>query len=115
MLSLLTLVALFTAVPAASQVRTHNKSSDYVRVRTSLKIADMLMQVHDDTGIGPVVIAEEADLREAIQMIDNAAVIDKNDIDENPPVPQYGDPQSRHVAIYRLLASAKRDLSKNAV
>jgi len=111
MLSLLPLVALITFVPASSEVKTHDRGFDYARVRNSLKIADMLMLVNDDTGIGPAVSAAEADLREAIRLIDSAAVIDRNDINENPPIPQYWDPQSRHLAIYRLLAGAKRDLS----
>ena len=74
MLSLLPLIALITAIPASSQVKTHTNSSDHAKARNSLKIADMLMQVHDDTGIEPAVFAE-ADLREAIRLIDNAAGI----------------------------------------
>ena len=75
MLSLLPLIALITAIPASSQVKTHTNSSDHAKARNSLKIADMLMQVHDDTGIEPAVFAAEADLREAIRLIDNAAGI----------------------------------------
>jgi len=103
MLSLLPLVALITFVPASSEVKTHDRGFDYARVRNSLKIADMLMLVNDDTGIGPAVSAAEADLREAIRLIDSAAVIDRNDINENPPIPQYWDPIAAEPTTHLIL------------
>jgi tetratricopeptide (TPR) repeat protein len=77
-----------------------------------LRVADRLLQLRDAPDVMRDLQAADARVREAIRLIDTAAVIDKRDMDDNPPVDTYPDRGGRFRAIFQLLTAAKQDLTQ---
>jgi tetratricopeptide (TPR) repeat protein len=106
---MLTAVALIT--PAICLAQTYGRHPFYLHARSDLRVADRLCNVRDEPSVMRDLQAASGRVREAIRLVDAASVIDRKDVDDNPPIDTYPDRRRRFQAIFQMLASAKRDLS----
>lgn len=83
----------------------------YVRARTDLRAALLTLRVHDEPNVMRQVHEADRELDAAIQEIDRAAVIDRKDIVDNPPLDARLDRPGRFRKALQLMAGARRDIS----
>jgi tetratricopeptide (TPR) repeat protein len=84
----------------------------YLRARSDLRVAEHIMLVRDEPNVMRDLAAAAERVREAIRLLDEAAVIDRKQIDDNPRIDTYPDRRGRFRAMYQMLEGAKRDLSQ---
>jgi len=95
--------------PAQAQPGEH---PHYLRARSNLRVAERIMMVRDEPNVMRDLGAASERVREAIRLIDQAAVIDRKDVMDNPPVDTYPDRGGRFRAMFQMLEGAKRDLNQ---
>lgn len=106
---LLTLTTLL--VPAIVNADAPGRHPAYLRARTDLRRAQILLRVHDEPNVMRNLRAADEDVENAIGEIDRAAVIDRKDLEENPPANLTLDRPGRLRRIVELLRSARMDLA----
>ena len=84
----------------------------YLHARSDLRVAQILLQVHDEPNVMRHIHAVEYEVGRAIYEIDHAAVLDHKDIDEHPHIDTSLDRPGRFRKVMALLASARRDISE---
>lgn len=107
---LLTLTILL--VPAIVNADAPGRHPAYLRARTDLRRAQILLRVHDEPNVMRNLRAADEEIENAIREIDRAAVIDRKDLDENPPANLTLDRPGRLRRIVELLRGARMDLSR---
>ena len=108
--SLMVVFALATA--GASLADTPGRHPAYLRARTDLRRADLLMQVREEPNVRRDLDAATHEVREAIREGDAAASWDRKDLLDNPPIDTYPDRPGRFRAIVQFLAGARRDIAR---
>ena len=100
------------AMSLPSSADTPGPHPFYLHARTGLRVAERMTAVRDEPNIMRDLNAAGDRLRQAIRLIDQAAVIDQKDIDDNPRLQIYPDRIGRIHAIFQMLEGAKRDLNQ---
>lgn len=104
----LAVCAALVLLTAASAQPRHPR---YLHARTDLKTALLLLRVHDEPNVMQRVHEADHEIEAAIQEIDRAAVIDRKDIVDNPPIDARLDRPGRIRKAMELVAGARRDIS----
>lgn len=102
-------VALFAVTASAGTPGRHPR---YLRARTDLRSAQLLLRVHDEPNVMRHVDAIHAEIEGAIHEIDQAAVIDRKDLEDHPRIDTGLDRPARFRKAMALLVSARRDIDK---
>ena len=103
------LIAMALSVPMLAD--TPGPHPPYLRARSDLRVAERIMMIRDEPNVMRDLQAAIDRTRQAIQLIDQAAMIDRKWIDDNPQIDTYPDRRGRFRAIFQMLEGAKRDLS----
>ena len=104
-------VALLVAVPAAFG-DTPGRHPAYLHARTDLRRAERLMDWPEFRNVRHDLDDSVRHVREAIHELDAAALWDRKNIEDNPPVDTYADRAGRFRAIAQFLFGAKRDIER---
>ncbi len=102
-------MAVLIAATASAQPGRHPR---YLHARTDLRTAQMLTRVHDEPNVMRHLDAVHEQIRLAVEEIDRAAVIDRKDWVENPPIDTRLDRPGRFREAMKLLAQARRDINE---
>ena len=106
------LMALTVAALAPFAAHAQFRHPAYLRARADLRRATLLMRLRDEPNVNRD-MAVAADLTErAIRELDTAAMFDRKDIDERPPIDTRLGRGSRFREILRLLDSARHDIER---
>ena len=84
----------------------------YLHARTDLRVAERMLNVRDEPNVMNDLRAAAVRVNQAISLLDQAAVIDRKDVDDSPRVDTYPDRAGRFRAIFQMLEGAKRDLNQ---
>jgi hypothetical protein len=102
-------VVLLAASAAADTPGRHPR---YIHARTDLRTAQLLLRVHDEPNVMRHVDAVHAEVEAAIHEVDRAAVIDRKDWMDRPPIDANLDRPGRFRKAMELLVSARRDIGE---
>ena len=83
----------------------------YLHARSDLRKAEQLLQLPDEGNVKQQENIAAREVHAAIWEIDNAAVLDRKDVDDNPHIDTSLRHHGRFNEIERLLQSAKHDIS----
>jgi hypothetical protein len=108
-ISALGIAVLLAAVLSADTPGRHPK---YLHARTDLRTAQMLLRVNDEPNVMRHVDAVHAEVEAAIHEIDNAAVVDRKDWIERPPIDANLARPGRFQKVMALLVSARHDINE---
>jgi hypothetical protein len=97
-------------VPVAMNADTPGHHPAYLRARSDLRRAQMLMRVQEEPNVTRRLVEADHEVEAAIGEIDRAAVIDHKAIEDHPHVDAFPDRRRRFGRIVELLRSARRDL-----
>lgn len=84
----------------------------YLRARSDLRAALLLLRVQDDPNVMRRVRVAHQEIGMAIREIDHAAVLHRNDIVDNPRIDSRLDRPGRFRKAMSLLNSARRDIAQ---
>ncbi|HEY6333573.1 MAG TPA: hypothetical protein VI756_29905 [Blastocatellia bacterium] len=84
----------------------------YLHARSDLRVAQLMMQVHDEPNVMRHVHAVDFEIGRAIYELDHASVLDHKDIDDHPHVDTSLDRPGRFRRVMALLVSARGDISQ---
>jgi hypothetical protein len=101
--------ALFAATLSADTPGRHPR---YLHARTDLRTAQLLLRVHDEPNVMRHVDAVHAEIEAAIHEVDQAAVIDRKDLEDHPRIDTGLDRPGRFRKAMALLVSARRDIGQ---
>lgn len=104
-------VALLATV-ALSFADTPGRHPAYLQARSDLRRAERLMQGFEEPNVRRDLSAATHEIQEAIREMDAAALWDRKDLDDHPPVDTYPDRPGRFRAIGQFLFSAKHDIER---
>lgn len=113
-LRILTLSAaalLAVVVPAAMNADIPGRHPAYLRARSDLRRAQLLMRVREEPNVTRRLVEADRETEAAIGEIDRAAVLDRKDMEDHPRVDAFPDRRARFGRIVELLRSARRDLA----
>lgn len=109
----LTLIGLAaTIAPSALNADTPGNHPAYIRARSNLRAAQLLLRIREELGIRRHLVEADREVEAAIREIDRAAVIDRKDIDDHPPVDLRLDRLGRFRKTVELLRTARADLAR---
>jgi hypothetical protein len=108
----ISLLALTSMVLLTTAIRAQFRHPLYMHARSDLRRAVLLMRIPDEPNVTRDMQASAALVERAIREIDVAAVLDRRDIEDSPPVDTGLGRGSRFREILRLLASARNDLGR---
>jgi len=107
----LSLVGLAAAMaPAVMNADTPGHHPAYLRARSDLRRAQMLLRVREEPNVTRRLVEADHEVEAAIGEIDRAAVIDRKDLEDHPHVDTFPDRRRRFGRIVELLRSSRRDL-----
>jgi hypothetical protein len=89
---------------------TPGRHPAYLHARTDLRRAERLMEAREEPNVMRDLQAATHETHEAIREMDEAAIWDRKDVNDSPPVDTYPDRPGRFRAIGQFLYSAKRDI-----
>lgn len=103
--------------PVTCLAATPGRHPRYVRARGDLRVALLLLRVHDDRvhnepNVARRVAEADREIDLAIREIDHAAVIDRKDIVEKPRIDARLDRPGRFRKVMSLLNGARRDIAQ---
>ncbi len=104
-------VAFLVAVPATFG-DTPGRHPAYLHARTDLRRAERLLDWRELGNVRNDLNDSLSHVRAAIKEIDDAAVLDRKDLIDNPPVDTYPDRPGRFRAIAQFLSGAKHDIER---
>jgi hypothetical protein len=104
-------IAFLVAVPAAFG-DVPGQHPAYLHARTDLRRAERLMDWSEFRNVRHDLDDSVRHVREAIHELDAAALWDRKNIEDNPPVDTYADRAGRFRAIAQFLFGAKRDIER---
>jgi hypothetical protein len=109
----LSLVALATALtPAVVNADTPGRHPAYLRARSDLRRAQLLLRVREEPNVTRRLIEADHEAEAAIVEIDRAALIDRKDLEDHPRVDTNLDRRGRFRRIVELMRSARADLGR---
>ncbi len=106
------LLTLTLLVPAIVTADAPGRHPAYLRARTDLRRTQILLRVHDEPNVMKNLRAADEEVEGAIREIDNAAVIDRKNLEDNPPANLTLDRRGRLRRVVELLRSARMDLAR---
>jgi hypothetical protein len=106
------LVAAFglTALLAPLTADTPGRHPRYLHARTDLRVAQLLLRVHDEPNVIHHIHAVDEEIGFAVHEIDQAAVLDHKDVEDRPHYDTNLDRPGRFRKAMALLQSARRDI-----
>src|SRR5208337_455732 len=99
------------AIPSAFG-DTPGRHPAYLHARTDLRRAERLMDWPEFRNVRHDLDESSRHVSQAIHEIDAAALWDRKDLEDNPPVDTFPDRAGRFHAIVRFLSGAKRDIER---
>lgn len=107
----LTLLAL--GIPLASLAsRAEGRYPHYASARRDLRAAQLLLRVPEEPVIAKSLKVADEETEAAITELDRAAVLDREDLDDHPPVDLRMTRKDRIAKIAELLRSATADINR---
>jgi hypothetical protein len=109
------LAVLSTAIllmPILATADTPGRHPRYLHARSDLQVALLLLRFRDEPNVMREVRKVAVDVERAIREIDRAAVIDRKDVDDHPPVDVNLDLPGRLRKVMALLDSARADIAR---
>jgi tetratricopeptide (TPR) repeat protein len=97
---------------ATLQLPAQGRHPRYLHARTDLRRAIILMRVPDEPNVMRDMQEATGMVERAIHELDVAAMFDRKDLDDNPPVDTHLGRGSRFREILRLLGSARNDIDQ---
>jgi hypothetical protein len=97
---------------ANSFADTPGRHPAYLHARTDLRRAERLMELREEPNVMRDLAAAGHEAHEAIRELDEAALWDRKDLVDNPPVDTYPDRPGRFRAIAQFLFAARRDIDR---
>jgi hypothetical protein len=97
---------------AITSIDAQGRHPAYLRARSDLRRAQLLMRVQEEPNVTRYVRAADNEVEGAIKEIDRAAVLDGKDIDDHPRIDVNIDRKGRFRKIIDLLRSARGDLNR---
>jgi len=111
-LALLAMAGAALLLPASGLADTPGRHPRYLRARSDLRTAQLLLAVREEPNVTRNLRAAEREVEAAIHEVDRAAVLDAKDIDDHPRVDVGLERNARFRNIWALLHSAKENLEK---
>src|SRR5580693_9016392 len=109
----LSLIGLAAAIaPAALNADTPGRHPAYLRARSDLRRAQFLLRVQEEPNVTRRLREADRETEAAIHEIDAAAVIDRKDLEDHPPVDTHLERRARLRRIVELMRSARGDLAR---
>ncbi len=102
-------VALAPVVVNAEQPGRHPA---YLHARSNLRAAQFLLRVREEPNVARHLIEADHEVEAAIHEVDNAAVLDRKDLNDHPPVDMNLDRRGRFQKAVALLREARADLGR---
>jgi len=102
--------AWFMAAPVGADMP--GRHPHYMRARSDLRAAQYFMRVREEPNVTSHLVAADRQVEAAIREIDRAAVLDRKDMIDRPPVDTRLDRRGRFRKIMALLSSARADLAR---
>lgn len=84
----------------------------YLRARTDLRTSQYLMRVREEPNVTRNLREADREVEAAVHEIDQAALIDRKDVDDHPRIDTSLDRRGRFEKIVALLRSARADLAR---
>jgi hypothetical protein len=106
------LVALAAAALAPFAANAQGRHPAYLHARADLRRATLLMRIRDEPNVNRDMETAIGFTERAIHELDTAAMFDRKDIDERPPIDTRLGRGSRFREILRLLESARHDIER---
>ena len=107
----MTAVALLLAAPNG-YAETPGIHPFYLHARTDLRRAEQLMEVREEPNVTRELAAASREAHAAIRELDAAALWDRKDVEDNPPVDTHPNRPGRLRAIAQFLIAARRDIER---
>lgn len=111
-LAMLAITMAVMAVPQRTLAAGALHHPRYLHARSDLRVAQLLMQVHDEPNVMHQVHAVDFEIGRAIYELDHASVLDHKDIDDHPHIDTSLDRPGRFRKVMALLVSARKDISQ---
>jgi hypothetical protein len=96
----------------AASADTPGRHPRYLHARSDLRLAQRLLDVHDEPNVMHHVHKVREHVVQAIHQIDRAAVLDRKDIDDHPRIDANLDRPGRFGKVMALLVSARNDIDR---
>jgi hypothetical protein len=106
------LMALAVAALAPFAAHAQGRHPAYLRARADLRRATLLMRIRDEPNVNRDMETAIGLTERAIHELDTAAMFDRKDIDERPPIDTRLGRGGRFREIIRLLDSARHDIER---
>jgi hypothetical protein len=101
-----------TIAPSVLNADTPGSHPAYLRARSNLRAAQFLLRIREESSVRRHMVEADREVGAAIREIDRAAVIDRKDIDDHPPVDERMDRLGRFRKTVELLRTARADLAR---
>jgi hypothetical protein len=108
----MTAAALIVAAPNG-YADTPGRHPFYMHARTDLRRAEQLMDVREERNVMRDLSAASREVDAAIRELDAAALWDRKDVDNNPPVDTHPNGPGRFQAIAHYLVAARRNIERD--
>lgn len=106
------MVGALALIAANSFADTPGRHPAYLHARTDLRRAERLMDVREEPNVMRDLATAAREAHEAIRELDEAALWDRKDVVDNPPVDTYPDRSGRFRAMTQFLFAARRDIDR---
>jgi hypothetical protein len=110
--AIVVLSTLALLLPLVAQADTPGRHPRYLHARSDLQAAWLLLRVHDEPNVMREVRRTQQDIERARREIDRAAVLDRKDVDDHPPIDTSLDRPGRFLKVMALLDSARADIAR---
>ena len=100
-------------VSAAAFADTPGRHPHYLRARTDLRTAQFVLRVRDEFNVMRHVRMVDREIDMAVVEIDRAAVIDRKDMDDHPPIDTSLDRPGRFRKAMAWLVNARADIARD--
>lgn len=107
-----TLLTAFAATALAPFAAAQYRHPAYLHARSDLRHATLLMRIPDEPNVNRDMAAAADYTERAIRELDTAAMFDRRDIDEHPPIDTRMGRGHRFQEMLRLLDSARHDIER---
>lgn len=107
-MTLLAAAALLT--PAA--ILAQGRHAHYLQARSDLRRAQFLLRVREEPNVTRNLKAADDEVEAAVREIDRAAVLDRKDVEDHPPIDTSLARQDRFRKIVDLLRGARADIDR---
>lgn len=108
--AMMAFLACLFLVPMATFADTPGKHPHYIHARSDLAKARQLLAQPDEANVAAQLRNAMNEVNQAIGEIDRAAVLDRKDMDDHPPIDTSLKCLGKFREIFRLLHSAQKDI-----